>query len=517
MVSSGLRGVPLLQRSTPNIKRPTLNPKRSTQPPNPTVSKTTLVWFRNDLRVHDHEALLDATRRADRVIPVYCLDPRHFGTTRWGFDKTGPFRARFLLESLQDLRQSLRDLGGDLVVRRGQPEDVIPKLAKQTGAERVHGFEEVGTEESAVETAVQRALSDQTDARLAYYWGKTLYHLDDIPFERDEIPDVYTSFRKTVEKQCAVRDPLPAPESVSPLPGDLDPGPIPSLADLGFEDDGVPDERGVLPFRGGETRGLERVRDYIWTEDCLKQYKKTRNGLLGANYSSKFSAWLAHGCISPRQIREEVKRYEQERVRNQSTYWMIFELIWSDFFTFIGWKHGDRLFYPSGPMNEAIDWVGDDEAFRRWASGTTGIPFVDANMRELNRTGFMSNRGRQNVASMLAKSLRLDWRMGASYFEAKLVDYEVTSNWGNWAYNAGVGNDPRDRYFNIVKQANRYDGEGAYVRHWLPELRDVPTAKIHEPHTMSRTEQEAAGCIIGDDYPAPMVDLEETYQRLRNG
>jgi deoxyribodipyrimidine photo-lyase len=195
---------------------------------------------------------------------------------------------------------------------------------------------------------------------------------------------------------------------------------------------------------------------------------------------------------------------------------MIFELIWSDFFTFIAWKYGDRLFYQSGPMNKDIDWVGDDEAFRRWASGTTGTPFVDANMRELNLSGFMSNRGRQNVASMLAKSLRLDWRMGASYFESKLVDYEVTSNWGNWAYNAGVGNDPRDRYFNIVKQANRYDGEGDYVRHWLPELRDVPDDKIHEPHTMSRAEQETAGCIIGTDYPAPMVELEETYQRLRN-
>ena len=263
------------------------------------MSQTTIVWFRNDLRTRDHEALLDATRRADRVIPVYCLDPRHFGTTQWGFDKTGPFRARFLLESLQDLRQSLQGLGGDLVVRQGTPEDIIPDLAKQTGAEAVNCFEEVGTEESAVETAVQEALNDQTDARLAYYWGKTLYHIDDIPFEQSEIPDVYTPFRKKVEKRCSVRDLLPAPESVPSLPDDLDPGPIPSLADLGFEDDGVPDARGVLPFRGGETRGLDRMREYIWEEDCLKKYKATRNGLLGANYSSKFSAWLAHGCISP--------------------------------------------------------------------------------------------------------------------------------------------------------------------------------------------------------------------------
>ncbi|WP_022835244.1 DASH family cryptochrome [Salisaeta longa] len=478
---------------------------------------TALVWFRNDLRLRDHEALAYAARRHDRLLPVYCLAPRLLETTRWGVAKTGAFRLRFLLESLADLRASLRGRGSDLLVRQGAPATVIKDLVTTHAVDEVCFIEEVGTEESAAEQAVEDALKD-TDASPAFFWGKTLYHLDDLPIDGPaDVDDVFTPFRKRLEKQSSVRATFAAPDALPPLPDAAQAGPLPTLPDLGVSPDAAtPDPRGVLPFKGGETAGLERLRTYLWAKDCLRSYKKTRNGLLGANYSSKFSAWLAHGCLSPRTIYEEVKRYEDERTSNKSTYWMIFELIWRDFFTFVGWKYGERLFYRSGPMDRAIDWTTHEPSFERWATGTTGIPFIDANMRELNTTGFMSNRGRQNVASMLAKSLRLDWRMGAAYFESKLVDYDVTSNWGNWAYNAGVGHDPRDRYFNIVKQAHRYDGDGAYVRHWLPELADVPDEKIHEPQTMNTDEQKAAGCIIGTDYPNPMVDLEQTYERLRS-
>jgi deoxyribodipyrimidine photo-lyase len=480
------------------------------------VPSTAIVWFRNDLRIRDHEPLRSAADHHDRVIPVYCFDPRHFGTTMFDLPKTGAIRARFLRESVEDLRASLQDLGSDLLVRRGRPEDVLPSLVRETGATAVLHFQEIGTEETAVEEAVAKALSD-TDARPGYFWGKTLYHAKDLPFDvPDDIPEVYTNFRKGVENQSQVRSTIAPPESLPPLPDDLAPGPIPRLDDLGFDRDGAVDDRSVLPFHGGETRGLDRIDEYIWREDCLKKYKATRNGLLGANYSSKFSPWLAHGCITPRQIYEQVQRYEQERVSNKSTYWMTFELIWRDFHTFAAGKAGPQLFAPGGPAGNDPHWRDHDEAFERWANGTTGIPFVDANMRELNRTGFMSNRGRQNVASMLSMSLQQDWRKGAAYFESRLVDYDVCSNWGNWAYNSGVGHDPRDRYFNIVKQAKRYDGDGEYVRYWLPELSDVPDPYVHEPHRMSRDEQEAASCVIGADYPKPIVDLEKSYERLRS-
>ncbi|WP_103021574.1 DASH family cryptochrome [Salinibacter altiplanensis] len=477
---------------------------------------TALVWIRNDLRVRDHAPLRYAADHYDQVLPVYCFDPRHFGTTMFDLPKMSAIRARFLRESVQDLRDSYQNLGTNLVVRRGRPEDILPELVRQTGANEVLQFQEVGGEEENVETAVEDALRD-TDATPGFFWGKTLYHIDDVPFDGpDDIPKVYTNFRKAVEKKSTVRPPLDAPDSLLPLPEDIDPGTIPTLNELGFEDDGTVDERGVLPFRGGETRGHDRIDEYIWRGDFLKKYKTTRNGLLGANYSAKFSAWLAHGCITPRQIHEEVERYEDRRVDNKSTYWMKFELIWRDFFSYVTWEAGDRLFRPGGINGNDIDWRYYDKSFERWAAGTTGIPFVDANMRELNRTGYMSNRGRQNVASMLSQSLKLDWRMGAAYFESRLVDYDVGSNWGNWAYNSRVGNDPRARYFNIVKQAKRYDENGEYVRYWLPELEDVPDTFVHTPHRMSHEQQKRYGCVLGADYPKPVVDLDKTYERIRN-
>lgn len=475
---------------------------------------TLLVWFRNDLRVRDNEILHETAQRADRVLPLYCFDPRHFGTTRWGFDKTGPFRAQFLIESVADLRHSLQGRGTDLIVRKGTPETIIPELVRAYDVDGVYVHKEVGTEEEAVETAVEEAL-DATDAIIQYRWGKTLYHADDIPFRKHEIPAVYTQFRKKTEKRARVRSTLPAPDNLAPLPDDLDPVDIPSVDDLGLEPTPI-DDRAVLDFTGGESEGLERVNDYIWTRDRLKVYKKTRNGLLGADYSSKFSPWLAHGCVSPRTIHEEVRRYEDERVSNKSTYWMIFELIWRDFFTFIARKHGAQLFAADGPMERGIDWNDDPEAFKRWATGTTGFPFIDANMRELNRTGFMSNRGRQNVASFLTKNLNLDWRLGASYFESKLIDYDVGSNWGNWAYNSGVGHDPRDRYFNILSQANRYDSNGAYVKHWLPELQELPADQVHTPWQLFPGQKAMYGLNGPDGYPDPMIDLEASYERLRN-
>jgi deoxyribodipyrimidine photo-lyase len=194
--------------------------------------------------------------------------------------------------------------------------------------------------------------------------------------------------------------------------------------------------------------------------------------MLGGDYSSKLSPWLSQGCISPKMVYHELKKYEKERGANESTYWLFFELLWRDFFRFMGKKYGNKIFQKGGTRGQ-IDpkWVEDLELLERWTAGKTGIPFIDANMLELKNTGFMSNRGRQNVASYLSKDLNLNWQMGAEYFESILIDYDVCSNWGNWNYIAGVGSDPReDRYFNIETQAKRYDPDGAFIKHWLSEL-----------------------------------------------
>lgn len=442
---------------------------------------THLLWLRNDLRLHDHAALAAACRGADRLLAVYCLDPRQLGSSTYGFPKTGPHRARFLLGALADLRARMRAAGGDLVVRRGRPEDILPPLARASGAVAAFVHEEPLPEEQAVCAAVERGL----DAPLARLWGHTLLHRDDLPFDLDCLPDTFTAFRKRVEPDLPLRDEFPTPSHLPPLPSGVEPGSIPTLAELGL-DDPPADPRAVLPFEPGETGGLARLHHYVWTGDHLHRYKQTRNGLLGADYSSKLSPWLALGCLSPRRVAREVRRYEAERGANESTYWLVFELLWRDYFRFYGTKHGARLFAAGGPRRRPVRWRHDEDALRRWCEGTTGVPFVDANMRELNATGFMSNRGRQNVASFLSRTLGIDWRLGAAYFEYRLVDYDVTSNWGNWAYVAGVGADPRDRTFDVLRQACTYDPEAAYVTTWCPELAGLPPEVAHAPWTASR-------------------------------
>jgi len=183
----------------------------------------------------------------------------------------------------------------------------------------------------------------------------------------------------------------------------------------------------------------------------------------------------------------------------------------------MGKKHGNAIFHKGGTKGETRQWRNDPAAFQRWVAGQTGTPFIDANMREIALTGFMSNRGRQNVASYLVKDLKLDWRLGAEYFEHILLDYDVTSNWCNWNYVAGVGSDPReDRYFNILSQAQRYDGEGEYVKLWCSELADLPCELVHHPDTLTDRQQSDHGVRLGVNYPVPLVPSER-WRRKQGG
>ncbi len=462
-----------------------------------------LIWYRNDLRLHDHLPLTEAIQSGATVIPVYCFDPRQFVRTRLGFPKTGAFRAQFLRESVAELRANLQAIGSDLIILHGKPEAVIPPLVEQWQITAVHYHQEVTAEETIVAAKLQAALNIPCHGT----WAHTLYRPDDLPFAVADIPELFTEFRKQVEKSSSIQPPLAAPTQLPPLPEGSDRGHLPTLKDLGLEPF-TPDPKGVLAFKGGETAGRDRLQDYVWQQDCLKTYKTTRNGMLGANYSSKFSPWLALGCLSPRYIHAQVQQYETQRVQNDSTYWLIFELLWRDYFRFICAKHGNAVFKLAGLRGVCIDWKQDPTRFALWTSGMTGFPLVDANLRELAATGFMSNRGRQNVASFLTKNLGIDWRWGAAYFESMLIDYDVCSNWGNWNYTAGVGNDARGfRFFNITKQAKDYDVNGDYVKHWCPELAALPASKIHEPWTLLPIEQQRLGVRLGVDYPQPVVDL----------
>ncbi|RZR94986.1 hypothetical protein BHM03_00023761 [Ensete ventricosum] len=439
-------------------------------------SGVAIMWFRNDLRLMDNEALVRAWAASQSVLPVYCVDPRNFGATHYfGFPKTGALRAQFLIECLEDLQKNLMKRGLNLLVRFGKPEDILPSIARAFSAHTVYAQKETCSEELLVEKLVLKVL----------VWGSTMYHIDDIPFSTKNLPDVYTQFRKAVESKCSIRGCFKLPVSLGPPPNT-------ETLIIAIESPCVfyskmQHEQGIH-FLGGENAALGRIFEYFWKKACnllidmLRVYKETRNGMLGPDYSTKFSPWLASGSLSPRYIYEEVCRYEKKRVANDSTYWVLFELIWRDYFKFVSMKHGNSIFHLGGPRNVVSKWSQDQSLFESWRDGRTGYPLIDANMKELSTTGFMSNRGRQIVCSFLVRDMGIDWRMGAEWFETCLLDYDPASNYGNWTYGAGVGNDPReDRYFSIPKQAKNYDPEGEYVAYWLPELRPLPKERRNFP------------------------------------
>jgi deoxyribodipyrimidine photo-lyase len=431
-------------------------------------SMKNLIWFRNNLRIKDNHSLVEACKNNADVIAVYFFDPRLFQKNEFGFIRTGVYRSQFLIETIKDLKVQLEKINIPLLVFFERPEVSIPKVVVQYKIENIYLQKEWTRDEISVNQSIQK----QLDAIISWNesYDQFLFHPDDVPYDDfKKIPRVFTEFRKKCEKYAQVSSIISEPEIVQENKFSLsikDSASIPSLEELGHESFSK-DEKTAFPFSGGASSGLKRIHQYIWESHNIANYKKTRNGLIGTAYSSKFSAWLANGSISAKQVYWEVKKYEKEVQKNQDTYWMIFELIWRDFFKYVSLKHGDSLFQIDGILNNEYHWEASEEKKEQWISGKTKYAFVNANMKEIAATGWMSNRGRQNVASFWAKELQQDWRIGASYFESMLIDYDVHSNWGNWQYLAGVGNDPRDRKFNIERQAAVYDPDKEFVDLWL--------------------------------------------------
>lgn len=420
---------------------------------------TALVWFRNDLRIDDNQSLYDATTKHDKVIGLVLIPGFWLKETAFGFKKMEVFRARFLIETIEDLRQELKTLNFPLIVKVDDGTS-LKQLCNQYQITDLYMQEEWTKEEVDQE----KNIPDTVSVHKSY--SQFLFHPDDLPFAIENLPEIFTVFRKACEKYSTVRPCTPKPRKLADENDQILSSKPLTLQELGY----APFEihpNSAFPFQGGSGAASERLNHYFWITKKLSYYKKTRNGLLGTDYSSKFSSWLANGSISPKSIYWSVKDYEQEIGKNQSTYWLIFELIWRDYFKYVSLRHGNSIFGVGGIKNREYDWRQNHHVFDQWINGTTAEPFVNANMLELKNTGFMSNRGRQNVASYFAKTLQMDWRLGAAYFESMLIDYDVHSNYGNWMYNAGVGNDPRDRVFNVGLQAERYDGKGKYQSTWL--------------------------------------------------
>jgi len=450
------------------------------------------------------------------MLPVFVFDPTKFNVpTLAGARKSSARRARFLLESVACLRKNLMSKGSGLAVLLGRPHEVLPKFCKDCGVVCV--TQGICSEETEDERRVAKHLKP---AGLNKVWGNTLYQPEECGCDPRKIPLLFTAFKNKAESKGYIRNPIDVPKTLPPLPETQDANLqkelaaaleyLPSLGQLGYPEDEAKeamedDPRGVLKFEGGEDVALQRMQKWIFDDDRLREYFEIRNGMLGEGYSSKFSPWLALGCMSPRRIWKEAQRYEKERVKNKSTYWLIFELTWRDFYLYMGLSQGDRIFIPGGVTGDKTPWSGSVDALQRWKDGCTKDPLVDANMRELKATGFMSNRGRQNVASFLIFDLGVDWRYGAAHFEELLLDHDPCSNWGNWVAAAGLTGQRVNR-FNTKKQANDYDPKREYVRHWLntspqtaaptPSLKNKDVSDLERPSTAD-SEKAQRGSYYG--------------------
>lgn len=421
-----------------------------------------LYWLGNDLRMHDNRNWVNACSQVDELLCLYCVDPAWLAPNHYCLSTMSANRWRFLKESLQSLDKQLRRYGQHLMVSYESPVDAITQLAERFDVSVIYHSRPIGFyERRQWQTLKKRLPAMRFDEAETH----TLFKSDQLPFVLSKLPASYTPFRQAVE-HLAIVDPLPIPTSLPPNPAPQDDWlfQFPVYVELTSELDHP------RPFFGGEVAGLRHVSNYFASHRPL-EYKATRNALDGWEHSTKFSAWLANGCLSARLVLSALRDFEHRCGANESTYWIFFELLWREYFQWYAEAHGRRLFAFTGIRRRKPLTSFYAERFQRWCQGDTPYPLVNACMKQLNATGYMSNRGRQIVASCFVNELGLDWRYGAAYFEQQLLDYDVAANWGNWQYLAGVGADPRgQRHFDIDKQTRLYDPDHAFIKRWRGDV-----------------------------------------------
>lgn len=456
------------------------------------MGETQIVWLRRDLRVHDHPALHAAIAPGGPVLPLFVLDPDVYSGRSASGDRT-----HALLASLAELRAAVEARGGTLAVRRGSPEQVLVEVAGEVEAKVVHATSDAAPFALRRDAAVAEALS-AAGIRFERHPGTYCADISTIKTKDGRPYAVFSPFGRNWT-DAPRREVLPAPVAIS-SPA-VEPGEIPSVEDLGL--------KRILgdPLPAGEAAARERMEQ--WLVDGIDSYKDLHNDM--DRGTSKLSPHLHLGTLSARELEQRVMELPGDGAAAFRR-----QIGWRDFYAHVMLFNPSNITKPFQEKFESLEWVEDAEGWAAWCEGRTGYPFVDAGMRELAATGFMHNRTRMVVASFLTKDLHIDYRMGERWFMQLLLDGDTTQNNGNWQWTASLGVDPQPyfkRIFNPTLQQRKFDPEGIYVRRWVPQLRDVPLERLFEPWTMTEEEQRSAGCIIGEDYPLPVVDHAAERQR----
>jgi deoxyribodipyrimidine photo-lyase len=414
-------------------------------------SKTGIFWFSNDLRLHDNPALTQASKLVDKLLCVYVVDYGWQSSSFYSQANVSQNSRRFLRESLSDLASSLKEIGQHLCVFHSQAEPTLSHLIREVGASDVFRSENAGWYENRSWNELK---ANHIGIKFHSVHSHTLHDSSTLPFNYSDLPKSFSNF-KAAMSGIEVLKPI---ATLTALP----PSPATDLPEFtSYESNNT-----ATVFCGGERQGLAHLGGYFATEKPMS-YKDVRNAIDGWDNSCKFSPWLANGSLSVREAAAALDGYEKTIAANESTYWIYFELLWREYFQWYAHKHGSKLFSLMGIKRLSPLTSFYPERFQKWIHGSTPYPLVNACMNELRDTGYLSNRGRQIVASCLVNELAMDWRYGAAYFEQALVDYDVASNWGNWQYLAGVGADTRaKRHFNLEKQTQQFDADGRYIRLW---------------------------------------------------
>lgn len=414
------------------------------------MTKKTAIWFTNDLRVFDNKAFSLAVEQGTPVVAFF-LRPK-LGSKEY---------VQFQNESLDDLARDLEALRVPLYVFEASEINELTSFVSQGNVCSIVSAKAFNSRKRALQIQLEQQFNG---VNFHYACSETLLDQDLMGFKSEEIDDTFSIFRRKVESHWVV-----PPLLATPKPQKEPPAVLSDFSHFLFQNKFTTNKHS--PFVGGRVEGLRRLHYYLSETQKILFYKETRNGMTCFDDSSKFSPLLAHGCLSAREIYWTIKEFEQHFRANESTYRLVFELLWRDYFKFLAEKYQDKFFSLSGLRPNKLSYsLGSTDNFENWKKGTTKSDFINANMIELARTGWMSNRGRQNVANYLVKTLGVEWIKGADYFERMLIDYDCESNWGNWLYQSGRGTDPRDRIFDPELQARNYDSDHSYRDKWLKKV-----------------------------------------------